>query len=201
MPRMSAFDKQQQHQNKRQAIIREAAIAFNENGYEGTSLDTIATRLGVTKKALYYYVKNKQEILYEIFCQWHDAQSTAIEYAATHAQTGIEKLRVYAEKYVVTILQDFTPMDRMIGELSALDETRLQAILKNRKVNDKKVLSFVMQAIDEGHAAELDPTMIVHTLNGALDWIFKWYHREGPLTAAEVANNIFQVILKGLEKR
>ncbi len=38
---------------------------FNERGFHATSLDDIAARLQVSKPTLYYYVKNKDEILLE----------------------------------------------------------------------------------------------------------------------------------------
>ena len=55
----------QQFNLKRTALLKEAARAFSSQGYHATSLDDVAKTLGVTKPALYYYVKNKQEILFE----------------------------------------------------------------------------------------------------------------------------------------
>lgn len=198
---MTAFDKTQQRKDKRQAIIREAAIAFNEGGYEGTSLDTIANRLGVTKKALYYYVKNKQEILFEIFCQWLDVQESSIKRATTNGQNGLERLELYSEYYVVAVLEQLTPMDRISGELTSLDTQSMQAIIKRRKSNDTKLEQLVKQAIDEGLAGDHDPSMVINTLNGALDWIFKWYKVGGSQSAAQTAHSIFAVILQGVVKR
>ncbi len=198
---MTAFDKKQQRKDKRQAIIREAAIAFNEGGYEGTSLDTIATRLGVTKKALYYYVKNKQEMLFEIFCQWLDVQESSIKRATENGQSGLERLELYSEYYVVAVLEQLTPMDRITGELASLDTQYMQAILKRRKSNDTKLEQFVKQAADEGLAGDHDPHMVINTLNGALDWIFKWYKVGGPQSASQTAHSIFAVILQGVAQR
>ncbi len=55
----------QQFNLKRTALLKEAARAFSSQGYHATSLDDVAKTLGVTKPALYYYIKNKQEILFE----------------------------------------------------------------------------------------------------------------------------------------
>ena len=52
---------------KRDAVIRAAARAFNERGYHNTSLDDIAAALGVTKPTVYYYVANKEQLLFECF--------------------------------------------------------------------------------------------------------------------------------------
>ena len=53
----------QQAQLKKQAVLAEAAALFNQRGYHATSLVDVAERLGLTKTALYYYVKNKNDLL------------------------------------------------------------------------------------------------------------------------------------------
>ena len=44
-----------------------AARAFNEHGFHNTSLDDIAAALEVTKPTIYYYVTNKEQLLFECF--------------------------------------------------------------------------------------------------------------------------------------
>src|SRR6476620_8900185 len=50
-----------------QAIVATAADLFARKGFGATSLDDIGEALGVTKGALYYHIKNKEEILKLIF--------------------------------------------------------------------------------------------------------------------------------------
>ena len=45
-------------------MLRAAARCFNEKGYSGTSLKDVSAILGLTDAALYYYVKNKEELVY-----------------------------------------------------------------------------------------------------------------------------------------
>src|SRR5215472_6749924 len=52
---------------KREAVIRTAARAFNRKGYLNTSLNDIATALEVTKPTVYYYVTNKEHLLFQCF--------------------------------------------------------------------------------------------------------------------------------------
>ncbi|MCW2525876.1 MAG: TetR family transcriptional regulator [Pseudonocardiales bacterium] len=49
--------------NTREHILRVALEQFAEQGYDGTSLQQIADRLGVTKAALYYHFKSKDDLL------------------------------------------------------------------------------------------------------------------------------------------
>ncbi|MGB5103654.1 MAG: helix-turn-helix domain-containing protein, partial [Steroidobacteraceae bacterium] len=55
------------HDLKRDAVVRAAAQAFNARGYHNTSLDDIAAALGVSKPTVYYYVENKEQLLFECF--------------------------------------------------------------------------------------------------------------------------------------
>jgi TetR/AcrR family transcriptional regulator len=65
----AVLDRTEQHTMKREAVLREAAAAFNRRGYHSTSLDELAANLGVTKAALYYYFPNKQTLLSACFAQ------------------------------------------------------------------------------------------------------------------------------------
>src|SRR4051812_3590769 len=48
-----------QRELKREALLRAAVSAFNRQGFNQTSLEEIAQKLGVTKAALYYYFPTK----------------------------------------------------------------------------------------------------------------------------------------------
>src|SRR3569833_1819056 len=58
-------ERQHDREVKREAVIRAAAHAFNLKGYHNTSLDDIAAALEVTKPTVYYYVTNKEQLLFE----------------------------------------------------------------------------------------------------------------------------------------
>src|ERR1700759_513941 len=57
-------DRTSVREEKRLAVLRAGAAAFRERGFEKTSLDDIAGKLGVTKPTLYYYISAKQDIVY-----------------------------------------------------------------------------------------------------------------------------------------
>ena len=59
--------KRQRRGDTRQRIQDVALELFAEQGYEKTSLREIAEHLDVTKAALYYHFKTKEEILVSIF--------------------------------------------------------------------------------------------------------------------------------------
>ena len=50
----------------KQEIAKTALRLFLQNGYEGTSLNQIASQVGITKPAIYHHFKNKDELFHEV---------------------------------------------------------------------------------------------------------------------------------------
>src|SRR5215204_5230097 len=47
----------------RDALLRVAVQVFTERGYDGTSMEDLAVRLGITKSSIYHHVPGKEELL------------------------------------------------------------------------------------------------------------------------------------------
>ena len=57
------FDKEEQRRLKRDKLLKVAAACFNQKGFSGTSLKDVAHKLNISDAAIYYYVKNKEELV------------------------------------------------------------------------------------------------------------------------------------------
>src|SRR5947207_409360 len=57
---------------RQQEILEAAARVFHEKGYESTSIQDIADEVGILKGSLYYYIRSKEDLLYEIIRDIHD---------------------------------------------------------------------------------------------------------------------------------
>jgi AcrR family transcriptional regulator len=109
--------KRQRRGDTRQRIQDVALDLFAEQGYEKTSLREIAERLDVTKAALYYHFKTKEEILVSIFEDLSRPIDELIEWgkAQPHSlRTKKEVLRRYSEA-----LAEAAPLFRFMQENQA----------------------------------------------------------------------------------
>ena len=85
-------------ETKRKTIVREAARVFNRRGSHGATLDLVAERLGVTKAALYFHFKTKEDIVNGILQGYLDGLNALIAAAAPQTPAGREELlRRFAE--------------------------------------------------------------------------------------------------------
>src|SRR6266508_2810377 len=51
---------------RRRAILAAAAQVFSRAGYAYATLDDVATQMGVSRGVIYYYFRNKEELLTEL---------------------------------------------------------------------------------------------------------------------------------------
>ena len=82
----------------RQRIKQVALELFTEHGYEQTSLREIAERLGVTKAALYYHFKSKEEIVSSFVEERVAAMQELVEWANSQPP-GPETRREFINRY------------------------------------------------------------------------------------------------------
>ncbi|MEV0371465.1 TetR/AcrR family transcriptional regulator [Streptomyces sp. NPDC050636] len=86
--------------NTRQRIQDVALELFSEHGYDKTSLREIAEKLDVTKAALYYHFKTKEDIIISLFQDLARPIDELIAWAGTQPrtlETKQELIRRYSE--------------------------------------------------------------------------------------------------------
>ncbi|MFE9626954.1 TetR/AcrR family transcriptional regulator [Streptomyces sp. NPDC006527] len=123
--------RQQRRGNTRQRIQDVALELFAEQGYEKTSLREIAERLEVTKAALYYHFKTKEEIIVSIFADLTKPIENLIEWGKDQPHT-LETKRDILRRYS-QILTDAAPLFRFMQENQAtVRELRIGDSFKDR---------------------------------------------------------------------
>ncbi|HEX7436936.1 MAG TPA: TetR/AcrR family transcriptional regulator [Caldimonas sp.] len=194
------LDRGQERAVKRDAVLRAAAQLFNEHGYHATSLAMVAERLQVTKPTLYYYIHNKEEILFECVRLGLELLRSAIAGAAASGGTAVDKLEAAMHEYALIVTCDFGMCLIRVGEDPLAPAARKQ--LRRLKAElDHEFRALIEQGFAEGSIARCDPKLAAFTLAGALSWIGRWYDPEGELGAADVAQQSIAILMNGLAPR
>ncbi|MEU0334948.1 TetR/AcrR family transcriptional regulator [Streptomyces sp. NPDC006193] len=123
--------KQQRRGNTRQRIQDVALALFAEQGYEKTSLREIAERLDVTKAALYYHFKTKEEIIVSLFEDLTQPIEELIEWGRGQPHT-LETKQAIVRRYSEA-LAGAEPLFRFMQENQAtVRELRIGDTFKDR---------------------------------------------------------------------
>ena len=199
-PWVRASDRALQRTAKRDAVLSTAAQMFNERGFHATSLDDVAARLHVTKPTLYYYFKNKDEILLE--CVRHGLNMTldGIETSRQAGGNAVDQLRACMQVYAHIVMQPFGACLIRVGDEQVPPESRKE--LRRMKAGiDRAFRRLVAQGVEEGSLAPCDPKMTAFVIAGALSWIARWYRPDGEQSVEEIAERCITTLLDGVLKR
>jgi len=196
-PWASVDDRQKVRLDKREAVLQAAAQIFNEKGFQSTNLDEVAERLNVTKPTLYYYVRSKDEILFECVKIGLTMLQESIQEVGAQGGTALDKLKAAMRRYAEIVTMDFGQCVIRVGE----DPLPLESQLKLRRIKaviDAEFRQLIEQGIAEGTIKPCDPKIAAFTIAGALSWIARWYRPSGPLKPDEIADQCIALLLTGL---
>jgi len=199
-PWSSAKARASDRADKRDAVLRTAAKLFNEKGFHATSLDEVAERLNVTKPTLYYYVKNKDEILFDCVHAGLDMVRAGVAEAGRSGGTALDKLQACMRAYADVVTQDFGMCVIRVGEdpLPAAGRKKLRLLKAQIDLEFRKVIE---QGIAEGSLEPCNAKLAAFMLAGALSWIGRWYRPDGELSRDELAEQGIAMLLNGIVRR
>jgi len=118
--------REQQREAKRNAVLTTAARMFNERGFHATSLDDIAASLNVTKPTLYYYVKNKDEILLACVNKGLRMTLDGIEASRQAGGNALDQLRACMQVYAEIVVQPFGMCLIRVGDEEVPEPSRTE---------------------------------------------------------------------------
>ena len=185
---------------KREAVIRAAARAFNRRGYHNTSLDDIAAALDVTKPTVYYYVTNKEQLLFECFLAGVEQIRSAFREARTLAVSGRMRLEAVLRHYAQAVASEFgwCMVRAEDQDLSPSMSSHIKAL---KSEIDHGIRRLIREGVQDGSIYPCDPKMTAFALAGSLNWIAHWYRENRSLTAAEIADAFITIFDQGLRPR
>lgn len=199
-PWASAPDREQQREAKRQAVLQAAAELFNERGFHATSLDDIAARLNVSKPTLYYYVKNKDQILLQCVSQGLEMTLEGIEASRQAGGNAVDQLRACMQVYAGIVTQPFGMCLIRVGDEEVPEPSRTE-LRRMKSEIDHAFRRLVAQGVEEGSLAPCDPKMSAFVIAGALSWIGRWYQPGGDYTPEQIAQQCIATLCDGVLRR
>jgi AcrR family transcriptional regulator len=180
--------------------VHAAARAFNARGYHNTSLDDIAAALGVTKPTVYYYVENKEQLLFECFRAGLQRIREAFREASRSDRPARERLNAVVRGYAEAIASEYGwCMVRAHDQDLGPGMSRQVKALKSEI--DQGIRRLLREGIEDGSIGPCDPKITAFAMAGALNWIAHWYRESQPLTAAQVADAFVAFFENGLLPR
>lgn len=184
--------------DKRMRILRVSAESFNRNGYYQTSLDALAAELNVTKPTLYYYVKNKDDILDGILAIAIDQLRTLIAETAESKTSGLEKLHTFFLRYS-EIVTDVFGTCLILMRINAPEEKFREPYHALSAEVFSAVRGLIESGIADNSIADCNPKFMASAMIASLNEAVYWHiaqGRQSPSSAAPGYWDTFSLALK-----
>jgi AcrR family transcriptional regulator len=184
---------------RRTSILRAAGRVFRAHGIAQTGMREIAEAADLSPGNLYYYFKNKAELLY--FCQV--AALDRMLAAAVALESGPLPAGKRLRRVIVTHLS--CTLDEVDGaaahtEVDMLPPDLRKRIVERRDRYETAVRRIVASGIKRQEFRHCDPALVARAILGALNWTARWYDPDGTLTASAVAEEFADYLVHGLNK-
>ena len=189
---MSRNPDETRFQLQRDRMLKAAAYCFNQKGYSGTSLKDVADILGLTDAALYYYVRNKEELVYQCYVRAADVGRDAMNRAIEDAQSGYDQVQLYIRYHIESMVGDPGPV-AIMSEIPSLKPEHRDEVLELSRSHSSRFEALLKTGIEDGSIAPCDVRMTGNSIMGSINWIPKWFH--GDIDMAEKILNEFPNIL------
>lgn len=145
---------------------------------------------------IYHYVSGKNELLYLIQQRCFSAVLAGAERALADGHGPADRLERFIRHHVGFFASHMSEMKVLAHEADSLDGVRLADIngLKRRYVD---LLRTLVADLDD-NSPKGDPQVAAYALFGMMNWIYTWYHPDGPISPDALADRFAQLFLSGV---
>ena len=183
-------------QLQRDRMLKAAAYCFNQKGYSGTSLKDVADILGLTDAALYYYVTNKEELVYQCYVRAADVGRDAMNRAVDDGQNGFHQVQMYIRFHIESMIGDRGPV-AIMSEIPSLRHEHRDQVLELSRSHSSRFEALLEAGIADGSIAPCDVRMTGNSIMGSINWIPKWFHGDKDV-AERLLSEFPEILCRGL---
>ncbi|MGP9528985.1 MULTISPECIES: TetR/AcrR family transcriptional regulator [Micrococcaceae] len=183
-----------------ETVLRIAVEAFNEYGYDATSMGKLADRLSISKSAIYHHVPSKEDLLRLALDEALIPLEAVITEVQSHEGSADERLEFFLRS-TIRILIDKRLYVTLLLRLRGNTELERQA-LERRRAMDRQLAELVTAAQSDGKLREdLDPRSTARLLFGMINSLVDWYRVDGPLEATKLEEQAISLLFTGLHTK
>lgn len=182
---------------RKEQISQLATALFQQKGYAATSMRDLAKALEIEAASLYSHIRSKEEILQNICFRMAEAFFEGLE-AVDKAAPAAQQLRVAIFAHVQVLTCNPAASVVFQQEWRHLSGRFLNDFLKMREKYEQMFRNIIRQGISKGEFRSIDEKFATLTLLSSLNWLPTWYRPDGNMSPEEIAENLAELLLKGL---
>jgi len=180
-----------------ESLLAVAVTVFNQRGYDGTSMEHLAAKLGISKSSIYHHVPGKAELLRLSVDRALDGLFATTKEPDTTTGPAIDRLENVVRRSIHVLVAEL-PYVTLLLRIRGNTAVERKALARRREF-DHIVGELVQSACDEGSIRpDADPDVTSRLIFGTVNSLIEWYRPSRNLSADDLADAVVKMIFDGL---
>ena len=189
--------RQAKFEERQSSILRAVSKVIARDGFEGASMRAMAAQSRIGLSGIYYYYKNKDELLFAI---QHHAFSKLVE-SLKERLAALEvpehKLRAIIENHFQFFVENTDEFRVCVHEIDSLKGKYYENVLAVRQEYFRLVRRVISEVF---HRSQYEIDMATLFLFGSLNWVYMWYDPAKNSDIQRVTTQFLRIFLDGINK-
>lgn len=186
---------------RRQSIIATGARLMHDRGFHATSVQDVADEFAFTKAAFYYYMRDKEELLYGILSQTLRNVTERVSAIAETERSPDEKIRAIVDAYIKMISEGPEFFTVYFRDRPHLAPKHQREIARMERALVDTIAGIMRRAMDKRSVRRADAYVWTFGVIGMCLWSSLWYKPKGRLTVDEVSQSLQALARDGYASR
>ncbi len=182
-------------------VLRSAANIFFAKGFHATSIEDVARDVGMLKGSLYYYIKSKDDLLFQLLLAGIEDGDAFIAGQIDEAGEPVEQLERAIRAQIDYIIKNKVPFGLFLHEFDSLSGKRQHKLISVMSRYNARFVDLVRKGQEQEKLIEGEPWLIVNGILGMCNWLYRWYDTDHVSGPEQVKQVFLRMIMQGIRKR
>ena len=200
-PRKSRRDtKQGKPATRLEEVLQSAANIFFAKGFHATSIEDVARDVGMLKGSLYYYIKSKDDLLFQLLLAGIEDSDAFIASQIDPQGDPLGQLERAIRAQIDYIVQNRVQFGLFLHEFDSLSGKRQHKLISVMSRYNSRFVELVRRGQEQGQLIQGEPWIIVNGILGMCNWLYRWYDTDEISDPEQVKQIFVRMLLQGIRK-
>jgi TetR/AcrR family transcriptional regulator, cholesterol catabolism regulator len=184
--------------SREEELLQKATQLFSRGGFRETSLQDLASQLGITRPLFYYYFEDKEDLLWRIIGQLGDTLLDQARPIAAAHESPLTRLTLLFQKHIETLVENVDAFRIYDAERHLLTGKRDRRLKRGETLYHKLIADLVADGQRLGQVREGDTDLVTRLSMGSANSILRWYTTAGRISPYDVIGMTTDYVVAGL---
>ena len=200
-PRKSRREtKQSKPSTRLEEVLQSAANIFFAKGFHAASIEDVARDVGMLKGSLYYYIKSKDDLLFQLLLAGIEDSDAFIARQIDPQGDPLQELERAIRAQIDYIIQNRVQFGLFLHEFDSLSGKRQHKLISVMSRYNSRFVELVRRGQEQGKLIPGEPWIIVNGILGMCNWLYRWYDTDEISDPEQVKQIFLRMSLRGICK-